>query len=70
LYYAKERKEQILIQFSHEYASEIEGFKGFIIMDSTNDSQEVITLTFWERKEDRDRYHTLSNVLVAKITSN
>ena len=47
---------KILSNFFNEYENQIKGFKGFIIMNSADDSQETIALTFWETKEDMDTY--------------
>ena len=52
---------KILTDFFNEYENQIKGFKGFIIMNSVDDSQETIALTFWETKEDMDAYHKLNN---------
>ena len=59
---------KILVNFFNEYENQIEGFKGFIIMNSADDSQETIALTFWETKEDIDKYHKLNNKLFNIIT--
>ena len=53
--------EFILANFFNEYKNQIKGFKGFIIINSVNDSQETIALTFRETKEDMDTYHKLNN---------
>jgi quinol monooxygenase YgiN len=52
---------KILANFFNEYENQIKGFKGFIIMNSSDDLQETIALTFWETKEDMDTYHKLNN---------
>jgi heme-degrading monooxygenase HmoA len=57
----REEGTKILTDFFNEYENQIKGFKGFIIMNSVDDSQETIALTFWETKEDMDTYHKLSN---------
>lgn len=57
----REEGTKILANFFNEYKNQIKGFKGFIIMNSVNDSQETIALTFWETKEDIDTYHKLNN---------
>jgi hypothetical protein len=57
----REEGTKILADFFNEYENQIEGFKGFIIMNSVHDLQETIALTFWETKEDMDKYHKLNN---------
>ena len=57
----REEGTKILANFFNEYENQIKGFKGFIIMNSVNDSQESIAMTFWKTKEDMDTYHKLNN---------
>ena len=57
----REEGTKILADFFNEYENQIKGFKGFIIMNNVDDSQETIALTFWETKEDMDAYHKLNN---------
>lgn len=57
----REEGTKILANFFNEYKNQIKGFKGFIIINSVNDSQETIALTFRETKEDMDTYHKLNN---------
>jgi hypothetical protein len=57
----REEGTKILADFFNEYKNQINGLKGFIIMNSIVDSQETIALTFWETKEDMDVYHKLNN---------
>ena len=62
LSHIKEKKEQRYLQiFSMNIKIKLKGFKGFIIINSVNDSQETIALTFRETKEDMDTYHKLNN---------
>jgi hypothetical protein len=64
----REEGTKILANFFNQYKNQIKGLKGFIIMNSIDNSQETIALTFWETKEDMDAYHKLNNKWFSTIT--
>jgi hypothetical protein len=64
----REEGTTILADFFNEYKNQIKGLKGFIIMNSIDNSQETIALTFWETEEDMDAYHKLNNKWFSIIT--
>jgi len=64
----REEGTKILADFFNEYKNQINGLKGFIIMNNIVDLQETIALTFWETKEDMDVYHKLNNKWFKIIT--
>ena len=39
-----------------EQNKELEGMKGFVVMDDMQDLQEYVVLTFWETKKDMDAF--------------
>jgi heme-degrading monooxygenase HmoA len=41
------------------------GLKGFLLMESLNDQNEVINMTFWETKEDSDAYYSQDKTYAA-----
>jgi heme-degrading monooxygenase HmoA len=41
------------------------GLKGFLLMESLNDQNEVINLTFWKTKEDYDAYYSQDKTYAA-----
>ena len=41
--------------------------KGDIILDSTSDFQESIVLTFWETREDMDKFYSTQNKALANL---
>ena len=41
--------------------------KGHIILESTGDIQESIILTFWETREDMDRFYSTQNESLASL---
>ena len=41
--------------------------KGFAVMDSASDEQEIVVLTFWETREDMDAFYSLGNKIVASF---
>ena len=64
----REEGTKILVDFFNEYKNQIKGLKGFIIMNSVHDSEETITLTFWETKRDMDAYRNFNNKWFSIIT--
>ncbi|MGB7636072.1 MAG: antibiotic biosynthesis monooxygenase [Nitrososphaeraceae archaeon] len=49
---------------THKMARE-KGLKGFLLMESLNDQNEVINLTFWKTKEDYDAYYSQDKTYAA-----
>jgi heme-degrading monooxygenase HmoA len=49
---------------THKMARE-KGLKGFLLMESLNDQNEVINLTFWKTKEDCDAYYSQDKTYAA-----
>ncbi|HSA75084.1 MAG TPA: hypothetical protein VLE21_02735 [Candidatus Nitrosocosmicus sp.] len=41
--------------------------KGFIVMDSLEDPSESIVITFWETKEDMDKFYHADNHLLSDL---
>jgi heme-degrading monooxygenase HmoA len=41
--------------------------KGHLILDSTNDFQESIVLTFWETREDMDKFYSTQNKALTNL---
>jgi heme-degrading monooxygenase HmoA len=41
--------------------------RGHIILDSTSDTQESIILTFWETREDMDKFYSPQNKALASL---
>jgi heme-degrading monooxygenase HmoA len=49
---------------THKMARE-KGLKGFLLMESLNEQNEVINLTFWKTKEDCDAYYSQDKTYAA-----
>ena len=41
--------------------------KGFIVMDSLEDPSQFVVLTFWETKEDMDKFYQSENHLLSGL---
>ena len=41
--------------------------KGHLILDSTSDFQESIVLTFWETREDMDKFYSTQNKALSNL---
>jgi heme-degrading monooxygenase HmoA len=57
----------VILQYFKEYQGKEKGMKGFMILDSIEDSQESIVLTFWENKNDMDAFYQPDNKLLSNL---
>jgi heme-degrading monooxygenase HmoA len=65
----KEAGTKMFIEFFGSIRKEELGSKmrGHIILDSTSDFQESIVLTFWETREDMDKFYSTRNKALANL---
>ena len=63
----REEITRMLLDFFEEIKDKSTGMKGFIVMDDLQDIQESIVLTFWERKEDMDRFYKPENRILSDL---
>ena len=63
----REEITRMLLGFFEEIKDKSTGMKGFIVMDDLQDIQESIVLTFWERKEDMDRFYKPENRILSDL---
>jgi quinol monooxygenase YgiN len=57
----REETSKVLLEFFNELEGKATGMRGFVVMDSIQDLQESIVLTFWETKEDMDAFYQPNN---------
>ena len=55
------------MEFFKEVQSQVNKMKGFIVMDRVDDPSESIVLTFWESKEDMDKFYQTDNGILADL---
>lgn len=48
-------------------SEEQNGMKGHVVLNSMEDPQEAIVLTFWERKDEMDRFYSSRNSSLASL---
>ena len=58
---------KVLLEFFEEIKDQSTGMKGFMVMDDLQDIQESVVLTFWERKEDMDRFYKPENKVLSDL---
>ena len=63
----REEIAKILLEFFEEIKEKPTGMKGFMILDDLQDLQEIVVLTFWERREDMDSFYKPQNKLLSDL---
>lgn len=58
---------RILLEFFEAIKDNSTGMKGFIVMDDSQDKQESVVITFWERKKDMDTFYGPENRLLSDL---
>lgn len=56
-----------ILEFFKEIEAQESKMKGVIVMDSLEDPFESIVLTFWETREDMDRFYQPENHLLSSL---
>jgi|SRR5918995_1868583 heme-degrading monooxygenase HmoA len=56
-----EEFKKILLQFVRSLEGKVKGLKGFIIMNSINNANEVIVISLWETEPDMEVFYHPSN---------
>ena len=52
---------KVLFQFLESLEGKVKGLKGFMVMNRTNDENEIIVLTLWETEYDMEVFYHPSN---------
>jgi hypothetical protein len=65
----RDKGTKMFIEFFDSIRKEDAGkeMRGHMILDSTNDLQESIILTFWETREDMDKFYSPQNKALANL---
>lgn len=65
----RDRGREMFVEFFSSIKKEELGkeMRGHIILESVNDPQESIILTFWETREDMDRFYSTQNEALASL---
>lgn len=65
----RDKGTKMFIEFFANIKKEEAGkeMRGHMILDSTSDLQESIVLTFWETKEDMDKFYSPQNKALANL---
>ncbi|MFN2434937.1 MAG: antibiotic biosynthesis monooxygenase [Nitrososphaeraceae archaeon] len=54
-------------EFFAAIQGKVSGFKGYIILENDEDSDEMLVLTLWASKEDMDNYYSNSNKRLSSL---
>ncbi|CAN5539544.1 hypothetical protein BH18THE1_BH18THE1_13060 [soil metagenome] len=54
-------------EFFTAIQGKVSGFKGYIILENDEDSDEMLVLTLWASKEDMDNYYSNSNKRLSSL---
>jgi hypothetical protein len=63
----REEITKMLLDFFEEIKDKSTGMKGFMVMDDSQDIQESVILTFWERREDMDYFYKPENMILSNL---
>jgi quinol monooxygenase YgiN len=63
-------RESVTTKFREFFASihgKVSGFKGYTILENSDDNNETLVLTFWGSKEDMDNYYSNANSSLSSL---
>lgn len=63
----REKNTKLLKEFFEKIDRRVKGMKGYAIMESREDPQETIVVTFWETKEHMDKYYRPDNSVLSEF---
>ena len=63
----REESTKVLMEFFKELEGKSTGMRGFAVMDEIQDLQESVVLTFWETKEDMDKFYQPDNKAISDL---
>jgi hypothetical protein len=63
----RDESTRMILEFFKQIQREIKEMKGFIVMDNIDNSSESIVLTFWQSKEDMDRFYYSDNRFLSDL---
>ena len=63
----RDHSTKAILEFFKRVQAQESKMKGFIVMNSIEDPSESIILTFWETKEEMDRFYKIDNSLLSDL---
>jgi heme-degrading monooxygenase HmoA len=63
----REESTRMLMQFFNELQGTVKGFRGYLILDNIKDEQESIVLTFWQTREDMEKFYLPDNKTLSEF---
>lgn len=63
----RDESTRLILEFFKQVEEKIKEMKGFIVMDSLDNPSESIVLTFWQSKEDMDRFYHSDNRFLSDL---
>jgi len=63
----RDHSTKAILEFFKKVQAKESKMRGFIVMDSLEDSSESIVLTFWDTKEDMDNFYQIDNRLLSDL---
>ena len=54
-------------EFFANIQGNVNGFKGYTILENDEDTNEMLVLTFWKSKEDMDNYYSNTNYSLSNL---
>jgi len=63
----RDHSTKAILEFFKKVHAKESKMRGFIVMDSLEDSSESIVLTFWDTKEDMDNFYRIDNHLLSDL---
>ena len=63
----RDESTRMILEFFKQVQGKIKEMKGFIVMDSLDNPSESLFLTFWQSKEDMDRFYHSDNRFLSDL---
>ena len=58
---------EIFKEFFEDIKETVKGLKGFAILENIENDRETIVLTFWETREDMEKYYSKDNNILSRL---
>lgn len=63
----RQESKRLILEFFKQIEIQESKMNGFMVMDSLEDKSELIVLSFWETKEDMDKFYQADNNLISDL---
>ncbi len=64
----RDQGNKMIVEFLSLLDDEIDGFRGYMVMNSMANSEGIVVLTFWETKQSMDRFYRHSNATLSNFS--